>query len=156
MDQPEYGTNTSYLVDFIQITLSTKLLNNDQIKDFYLNQGLSAAQIGAHFGVAKSVIIGRLHDLGIRGGVPADRSANPNNYRCPEPPYGFAVKSGKLVPRKTELRTCRLVVELIRKGVSANGVAQELSKRGIKSRSGKARWGHGTILRINDRWKDKL
>lgn len=68
VDQPEYGTNTSYLVDFIQITLSAKLLNVDQIREFYVKKGQSAVQIARHFGVAKSVILARLHGMGIKEG----------------------------------------------------------------------------------------
>ncbi len=157
VDQPEYGTNTSYLVDFIKITLSAKLLDSNEIRDLYLRKGLSAGQIAVQFGVAKSVILARLGDLGIRAGAGTDRRTNPENYRSRCAPYGYEVKGGKLVPNKAELRTCRTVVDLIRrKGLSANAVGKELSRRGIKSRSGRAHWDHSTILSIFNRWKDKI
>ena len=156
-DQPEYGTNTSYLVDFLQITLSAKLLNSEQIREFYVQKGQSAAQIARHFGVAKSVILARLHGLGIREGTGAGRVNNPENYRCPVAPYGYAIKGGKLVPNKAELRICPLVVDLIRRsGLSANAVGKELTRRGLKSRSGRAHWDHSTNQSIFNRWKDKL
>ena len=155
--QPEYGTNQAYLVDIIQITLSAKLLNSEQIREFYVQRGFSAAQTARHFGVAKSLILARLHDIGIREGAASRRSTNPENYRCRVPPYGYAIKDGKLVPSKAELRICRQVVDLIqRSGLSANAVAKELSRQGVKSRSGRAHWDHSAIISIFKRWKDKL
>jgi hypothetical protein len=157
VDQPEYGTNQAYLVDIIEITLSAKLLNNDQIREFYVQKGFSAAQTARHFGVAKSLILVRLHELGIREGAASRRSTNPDNYRCRVPPYGYAIRDGKLVPCKAELRICRQVVTLIRRsGLSANAVARELSRQGVKSRSGRAHWDHSAIISIYKRWKDKL
>ena len=157
VDQSGYGTNTSYLVDFIQITLSAKLLNSDQIREFYVEKGLSAAQIAGHFGVAKSLILARLHAIGIREGVAAGRSTNPENYRCRVPPYGYSIRDGRLVPNKAELRVCRMVVNLIRrKRLSFNAVARELGHQGIVSRSGRPRWDHSAIISIFNRWKDKL
>lgn len=157
VDQSEYGTNTTYLVDFIQITLSTKLLNNDQIRLLHQETGLSAAQIGARFGVAKSVILARLHDMGIRIGSGTRKSSAPNNYRNRVPPYGYSLKDGKLQPNKAELRVCRQIVNLMKQdGLSANGTGKELARRKIKTRSGRSHWDHSTILSIFNRWKDKL
>jgi len=157
VDQPEYGTNTSYLVDFIRITLSAKLLNIDEIHDLYLKRGQSAAQIARHFGVAKSVILKRLHGLGVRVGVSPERSTNPKNYRCHMPPYGFSIKAGALTPHKAELRICRTVVELVgRQKKSATWTARELGRRGYKNRAGRTTWDHKTIQNIFKRWKDKL
>jgi len=155
--QPEYGTNTSYLIDFIQITLSAKLLNNDQIREFYLKKGLSAAQIAAHFGVAKSFVMARLHSMGIRQGAGINRQTNPENYRCRVAPYGYSVKDGRLVPHIAELKICRIVVNLIRdRSLSANAAGKELSRRGFRSRAGHTNWDHSTIRSIFERWKDKL
>jgi hypothetical protein len=157
LDQPEYGTNTSYLTDFIQITHSAKLLNSEEIRDFYLNRAQSAAQIARHYGVAKSAIVARLRDLGINPGTSTGRSTNPENYRLRVAPYGFILRGGKLVPSKSEMRLCRFVVELIdRQGFSANAAAKELGKRGYKNRKGSTKWDHSTIQNIFNRWKDKL
>lgn len=157
VEQPECGTNTSYLVDFIQFTYSAKHLSLEEIHDFYLNRGLSSAQIARHFEVAKSVIISRLHDLGIQEGQSACRSNNPENYRLRVAPYGYTVRDGRLVPSKAEMKLCRLVIELItRQGLSANAAAKELGKRGYKNRSGNTKWDHSTIQSIFNRWKDKL
>ena len=157
VDQPEYGKNRPYLFDFIQFTLSAKLLSNAQIKELYLTKGLSAGQIAAHFGVAKSLILARLHGMEIRKGADSNRQTNPDNYRCRVAPYGYSIKDGKLIPNKAELRICRQVVTLIRmKGLSANAVAKELSKQGLISRSGRARWDHSAVISIFNRWKEKL
>lgn len=155
--EPEYGKNRPYVTDFIKITFSAKLLNSDEIQSLYVQKGLSAAQIARQHGVAKSVILARLGDLGIRGGAGTDRRTNPDNYRCRIAPYGHSIQAGRLVLNKAELRTCRLVVDLIRtKKLSANAAAKELSRRGIKGRSGLPKWDHSTILSIYNRWKDKL
>lgn len=157
VEEPEYGTNRPYLIDFLKITFNAKLLNIDEIRALYLEKGLSAAQIARQFGVAKSVILARLGNLGIRGGAGANRSTHPENYRCRVAPYGYSIQAGRLEPHKAELRICRLVVDLIRtQGLSANAAAKDLARRGLKSRSGRAHWDHSAILSIYKRWKDKL
>ena len=156
VEEPEYGKNRPYVTDFIKITLSSKLLKSDEIQALYVQKGLSAAQIARQHGVSKSVILARLGDLGIRSGA-GKRQTNPDNYRCRIAPYGHSVQAGKLVLNKAELRTCRLVVDLLRiQRLSANAAAKELSRRGIKARSGLPKWDHSTILSIFNRWKDKL
>ncbi len=157
VEQPEYGTNTSYLVDFIKITLLPKLLNFNEIRSLYLEGGLSTAQIASEYDVAKSVIVGLLNRGGVRPGCQISRSNNPENYRLRVPPYGYQIRAGKLVPSKSEMKLCRLVVELVkRRGLSANAAAKELGQRGLKNRSGGTKWDHSTVRSIFKRWKDKL
>lgn len=157
VDQAGYGTNTSYLVDFIKICFKPKLLNPAEIKRFYLNEELSAAQIAAHYGVSKSVIIGWINRLKIGSKSAKGRMTNPNNFRHHNPPYGYKVKDNKLVLNSAELKMCRAVVEYMgRKKCSARQTARELEKRGYKNRRGELNWGHLTIQQIFKRWKDKL
>ncbi len=157
VDQPEYGKNTPYLIDFIQVTLSPKLANNDEIRKLYVEKGLSASQIASQMRVAKSFVLARLHGLGIRDGQNAKRYTSPENYRCPVPPFGYAVKDGKLVPNKAELRVCHAIMELMdRQGLSSTATAKELSRRGLKNRAGRTTWNHGSVLVIYRRWKGKL
>ena len=155
---PEYGKNTPYLVDFIQICLAAKFLNVDEIRALYVDKGLSVNQIASHFKVSRTVILSRLHDIGIREEANrAERMTNPENYRCSVTPYGFMVRAGKLVPNRTEMKICRLVVELAqRQGRSHNSIAQELSCRGFKNRAGNPQWNSRTVHNIYKRWKDKL
>jgi len=155
--QPEYGTNCTYYVDFIQVCLSAKLLNSEEIGKLYLEQKLSTNQIASHFKVSRLVIMSRLRDLGIDINAVKPATINPENYRCTTPPYGFLVRDGKLLPNRLEMKICRLVVELIqREGRNHSEVARELTKRGLKSRSGKTKWDSKTVFNIFKRWKDKI
>jgi hypothetical protein len=158
VDQPEYGKNTCYLTDFIQITHQAKMLNSEEIRDLFVNHAQSAAQIAKKFGVAKTVILSRLHGLGVAIGTSAPgRMTNPSNYRCATRPYGFTVKDGRLVPNKSELRICRVVVELYgRQKLSATAVAKELTRRGFKNRAGRIAWEHKTVQSIFIRWNGKI
>jgi hypothetical protein len=156
VDQPESGTNTSYLIDFLEITFSAKLLDVEKIREFYL-AGQSYAQIARKFGVAKPVIISRLGGLEIPKSNRENRVTNPQNYRCRVPPYGYAIRDGKLVPNKRELRICRLVVELMgRQGKGLSETVRELESRQFLTREGKKYWDHSSVRNIFNRWKDKI
>lgn len=157
VDQPEYGANTGYLVDSINITFNVKLLNFDDIKGLFLDKGLSAAQLAKKYGVSKTVILEGLHKIGVKVGGGGERMTNPQNYRCKNPPYGFLVKDGKLVPNKREMKVCRLIVELIdRRGFSSTATARELEAKGFKTRGGSDNWDHSAVRRIFERWQGKL
>ncbi|MGZ3806095.1 MAG: hypothetical protein ACXVB4_17910 [Pseudobdellovibrionaceae bacterium] len=154
---PDHGTNTPYFIDIIQICLSAKSLDSDEIQDLYVHKGLSTSQIASRFKVSKTVILSRLHDLGIRESPISERMTNPKNYRCRVPPYGFSIQDGKLTPNRLEMKICRLVVELIqRDGRTQSEVARELSRRGYKNRAGNLNWDSRTVFNIFNRWKDKL
>ena len=155
--QPEYGTNYAYYVDFIQVCLSAKLLNSEEIGRLYLEEKLSLNQIASKFKVSRSAIRSRLRGLGIDIDAVKPVSTNPENYRYNTPPYGFQVRDGKLLPNRLEMKICRLVVELIeREGRNHSEVARELTRRGLKTRTGKVKWDSKAIFNIFKRWKDKL
>lgn len=157
VDQPEYGANTGYLVDSINITFNVKLLNFDEIKDLFLDKGLSATQLAKKYGVSKTVILEGLHKIGVKVGGGGERMTNPQNYRCKNPPYGFLVKDGKLVPNKREMKVCRLIVELMgRQGLSSTAAARELETKRFKTRGGSENWDHSAVRRIFERWQGKL
>ena len=157
MQQPEYGTNYAYFVDFIQVCLSAKLLNSEEIGRLYLEEKLSINQIASKFKVSRTAIRSRLRDLGINVDAVKPAATNPENYRCSTPPYGFQVRDGKLLPNRLEMKICRLVVELIqREGRNHSEAARELTRRSLKSRTGKAKWDSKTVFNIFKRWKDKL
>ena len=113
VDQPEYGTNSSYYVDFIPFYFNPKLLNFDKIRSLYLDEGLSAAEIAKQFNTVKSVILSVLHRMGIRLGSNARPLNDPKNYRNWKAPYGYVIKDKKLVINTAELRLCRIIVELV-------------------------------------------
>lgn len=157
MDLSVYGTNTTYLLDFIEICFKPQLLNSSEIKQFYVKEGLSASQIAAHYGVSKGVIIGWINRLKIGPKSAKGRMTNPNNFRHHNPPYGYKVKDNKLALNNAELRVCRAVVELMgRKKSGARETARELISRGFKNRRGEVVWGHLVVQQIFKRWKDKL
>jgi hypothetical protein len=157
VDQPEYGTNTPFFIDFLPICLSAKLVNPQEIRALYVEQGLSAAQVARRLRISKAVVLARLHGLGIRDDDKPKRYTSPENYRCPVPPFGYSVEGGKLVTSKAELRVCHAIVELIqRSGLSSTATAKELSRRKLKNRAGSSNWSHGSVLAIYRRWKDKI
>ncbi len=157
VEQPEYGTNTPYLIDFIPICLSAKLANPEEIRSLYIDGGLSAAQIAKQLRVSKAFILARLHHLGVRDGEQPKRYTDPQNFRCPVPPYGYSVEAAKLIPNKAELRVCHAIVEMIqRQGLTARATARELARRGFKNRAGNTDWSHGSVNSIFKHWKDKI
>ncbi len=157
VQQPEYGTNHSYYIDFIQICLAVKFIHNYEIRELYQEQGLTINQIASRFKVSRSVIECRLRELRTQQSIPANKLNDPQNYRCRVAPYGYSVESGKLVPNRLEVKVCRLVVQLVqRQGKSHSEAARELERLGYKNRSGNSAWDSKTIFNILKRWKDKL
>jgi IS30 family transposase len=157
VDQPEYGTNRPYFVDNIDLRLKQKLPKFDQIRVLYLEKGVAAAKIAEKFGVSKSTVLKALHAENVRLGTGGRKLNGPNDYRLHKAPYGYSIKQGKLVLNAAQLRICGLVVELIdRQGMSCNGVAKELVRRGFKNKAGRVGWDHKTVKLIYKRWKTKL
>ena len=157
MRQPEYGTSTPYYIDFIQICLAVKFINNDEIRELYQEKGLTINQIASRFKVSRTVIQCRLREMRINEVITVNKLNNPQNYRCRVPPYGFAIEFGKLVPNRLEMKICRLVIQLVqRQGKGHTETARELSRLGFKNRSGSTAWDSKTVFNILKRWKDKL
>ena len=157
VNQPEYGTNTSYLTDFIRISFKPQLLNPLEISNLYLKQCLSAAQIAAHYGVSKSVIICWVNRLKIGSKSAKGRMTNPKNYRHANPPYGYKVKDNKLVLNKSEIKVCRVIIDLMgRNKYSPTETINALMARCYKNRKGGTAWGYLAVQKIFKRWKDKL
>ncbi len=152
-----HDTNTNYLIDFIKIYFKTQLLNSEEIRHFYLKDGLSASQIATHYGVSKSVIIGWVNRLKIGSKSAQGRMTNPINFRHHNPPFGYKVKDNKLVLNGAELKICRVIVDLMgRKMRGLRETARELECRGFKTRRGRSKWGHFVVQQIFNRWRDKL
>ena len=124
----------------------------------YLGKGLSAAQVGEELGISKTAVLERLHTLGIRNVASiGERMTNPNNYRASVVPYGYRKGGGQLVANKKELRTCRLVVQLINdRKLSLQGAARELMQQNIKNRNGNVWWDHSLVRGIFKRWNQKI
>jgi hypothetical protein len=125
--------------------------------DLYLKKGLSAAQIGEKLGIPKQTVLNQLKREGIRLGTNKGRLANPENYRLAYAPYGFSKKDGRLVPNKSELKVCRLVVQLRNDSkMSFYDIARDLERRKIAGRTQSTKWTHATAGRIYKRWNGKL
>jgi len=156
VDQPEYGTNHPYYIDIISFRPSVKHVKTEEIKVFYLQEGLSSAAIAERLGVSKTFVISALHKLKIRKGFDSRPANASENYRTQPPPYGYELKNNRMQLSKTEQKICKLVVHLTRSGLKATQVAAELSRKGLRTRKGQTNWTHKTIRLIYDRWKDKL
>jgi hypothetical protein len=153
--QPEYGTNRTYIVDIINFSVKPGRVKIEEIQELYLKKGLSAAQIATKLEVSDSFVFERLRATGVR--YSPSRNLNPENYLCPTPPYGYKKRSGKLLPNKTELRVCRLIVQLIdHEKLTVAAVARELTRQKIRNRKGTIEWGHSTVKRIYNRWHGKI
>lgn len=161
MEAAEYGTNHSRLratyLDSIEFFQKCHWRNTANYRELYLEKGLSAAQIGEQLGIPKQTVLSQLKRDGIRKGGYKGELADPNNYRLAYAPYGFSKKDGRLVPNKSELKVCRLVVQLRNNSnFSFHEIAQELARRRIKNREGSISWNRATVGRIYNRWNNKL
>lgn len=155
MHQPEYGTNHTYIVDIINFSIQPTKAKTEEIREVYLQKGLSAVQIAAKLDVSASFVNERLRTTGVR--YCPSRNTNPQNYLNPTPPYGYQKRGGKLLPNKTELRACRLIVQLIdHEKLTVAEVTRELTRQKIRNRKGTIEWQHSTVKRIYDRWHSTL
>lgn len=155
VERPGRWANTKYIVDFIPLCLRPDKLKLEIFRDLYLKQGLSANQIATKIGCSRGLVLSRLH----RADVPTEekRLNNPKNYRSHEPPFGFAVNEGRLVPNKREMKIIRLIVHLrLNQNISFENIARELVQRKIKNRRGNIAWQYSVIRKFFYRWRDKI
>src|SRR5687768_9288283 len=104
-----------------------------------------------------TAILSRLRQIGIRTELGRIRKINPNNYRHYNPPYGYKVKDNKLVLDNSEMKICRLFVELMdRQKKGAREAARELMNQKFKNRRGEVTWGHFVVQQIFKQWKNKI
>ena len=93
-------------------------------------------QIGRQLGISKQTVLNQLKRDGLRKGGYKGELADPNNYRLAFAPFGFSKKDGRLVPNKSELKICRLIVQLKNNSnFSFHEIAQSLCF--VESRTGK-------------------
>jgi hypothetical protein len=154
VDKAECWENRAYLPDFISFRPNPKLISNAELRQKYLQSNLSSQQLADEYGVSKQMILGRLRQAGVHGGKARGRAAD--NFRFPNPPYGYRVVNGRLETHPGELKVVRLIVELRdRKGWSFPAIAEELNQRGLGTRQG-CRWIRSTVRLVHKAWKDKL
>ena len=75
------------------------------------------------------------------------------NERIGKVPFGFDLHEdgSTLVENESEQRILKLIESLRSDGYSLRAIANELSNRGIKTKSGKSKWNHSTVQRITER-----
>ena len=155
VDRPRQGANTTIIVDYITFLAKPHKQKPAFYRDLYLKEELSASQIAHKIGSSKTAVLENLRRQGIR--IPGGRRINPNNYTLHQPPYGFYKVDNRLIINKSEMRVCRLVVELCAKQeLPLHAVANELIKQKIKNRKGQILWTHNSVSRIFKRWSGKI
>jgi len=158
VEQRETWKNRCKLLDSFDFTFNLKLIEPQVWRNLYQVQGLSAAQIASKFNAPKSTILDILHELGLQSEGNKGRSTRPDNYRAPNPPYGYKVLAGKLKTDPIELKTCRRIVELARnQKLNWSAIADELNRLGTPTRQGgKSIWHRHIVRKVYDRWKDQF
>lgn len=100
------------------------------------------------------MVLARLRRAGIHRTTGRGRS--PDNYRYPNPPFGFRVYKERLVICRTEMKVVRLILRLrTTEHLGWEAIAAQLNEKGISSRSNR-KWDRARIKRIFKRWADKL
>lgn len=154
VDRPERQSNTTYLEDFIRFYVAPKRIDSSVLKRKYLESNLSAQQLADELGVSKQMILGRLRAAGVHGGKGRGRA--PENFRFPNPPFGYRVKFGRLEMNPGEVKIVRLIVELRdRREWTFSAIAKELNQRNLSTRRG-CLWTRIGVRSVHTRWKGKL
>ncbi len=130
-------------------------MKSASIRDLYLNQGLTAAQIALQIGISKTVVLRKLHALGIRR-----ETVKQMELDQPRPvgraPLGQRIVAGKLTPDRKELKIVRLVVELrSRQNLPWKEVVKRLNSDNLRTKSG-LRWKEGAAKMVFQRWNSKI
>lgn len=158
MEQTQPWKNRSKLLDSFDFTFDLKLINPENWRELYETQGLSAAQIAARYGAPKSTILKILASHGLNKQTNKGCSTRIDNYRAPNPPFGYKVVAGKLKVDPKELKTCKLIVSLSRdRKFSWSAIAAELNRLKVPCRKGGvARWHRHIIRNIFQRWNSQI
>ena len=158
MEQLKAWKNRSKLLDSFDFNFNLNLIEPQIWRDLHQSQGLSAAQIAAKFDAPKSKILSVLHHHGLKCDSLKGRSTRADNYRAPNPPYGYKVLAGKLKTDPVEVKTCRLIVSLVRdKKLTWSAIAAELNRLGAPTRrGGKSQWHRHIVRIVYNRWSQQL
>jgi len=153
VDRPEYWENHEYLVDYIPIRPIPRLIENAKIAEKYLKHRLSAQQLANELGVSKQMVLQRLRKAGVHGET---RGRDVDNYRFPNPAYGYKRIHGRLETNSAEMKVVRLIVELRdRQGMTFAKIAEDLNRRGYRKRNGRP-WISPSVGQIHKRWTGKV
>lgn len=147
-------TNPAHLIDTITFLARPERADRAVFCDLYVKNGLSAAEVAAQTGLSKTAVLERLHEAGVRG---RRTGRDPENYKFPKnPPYGFRVSNGRLVPDRREMKVARLIVELRdRQRIAWRVIAERLNSDGIRTRKGRA-WNIDSVENVYARWSGRV
>lgn len=153
MIKSRIGPTPLYISDFVEITQLPRKTPPEVFAKIYQNENLSAQQISERVGLSKQAVLARLRKAGVRNGRPGRL---PDNYRYPNPPYGYKVHGERLIVDKKELRTVRLIVHMReQRNMGWEEIARELGYRGLLTRR-KRDWNRAGIKRVWKRWRGKV
>lgn len=141
-----------YLSDFVTYLHSPRQIPS-QVFAAFSQKGLTASQIGALTGFSKQAVLARLRKEGIRR-MPG-HGRRPDNYRYPNPPFGFRLAEGRLIVSRSEMKTVRLIVNLRNKSLGWEAIAAHLNQSQLPSRTGK-NWDRARVRRVFRRWNKKI
>lgn len=153
VDRIRSYAHREYLVDYIPIRPVPKLIENAKIAEKYRKHRLSAQQLADELGVSKQMVLRRLRKAGVHG---QSRGRDVDNFRYPNPAYGYKRSQGRLETNRAEMKIVRLIVELRdRQVLSFARIADELNRRGYRTRKGTA-WISPSVGQIHKRWTGKV
>ncbi len=142
-----------YLTDFVNYYHSPRRIPSQTFADL-ARKGLTASQMGEQTGLSKQAVLARLRGNGIRSEPGHGRRKD--NYRYPNPPFGFRVVNGRLVISPPEMKIVRLIVRLREKEkLGWEAIVAHLNGSDIRSRTAK-KWDRARIKRVFKRWAKKL
>jgi hypothetical protein len=153
VERAEYWENHEYLVDYIPVRPVPRLIENAKIAEKYRKHRLSAQQLADELGVSKQMVLRRLRKAGVHGHT---RGRDVENFRFPNPAYGYKRNQGRLETSSVEMKIVRLIVELRdRQGLSFAKIADDLNRRGYRNRKG-TQWISPSVGQIHKRWTGKV
>lgn len=158
MEQFQSWKNRSKLLDSFEFIFDLKLKSKEFWWNLHVKEGLSFSQISNRLGIPKATVRDFIWKHGLKRESHKGRSTRPDNYRAPNPPYGYKVMSGKLVFDRNEVKVCKLIVALRgEQSLSWAAIVDELNKRRIPSRRhGEGACWHRHIVKIiYERWNSK-
>ena len=142
-----------YLADFLNYYHSPRRTPSEIFAEF-AQKGLTATQISEHTGLSKQAVLARLRKEGVRPA--AGHGRQKDNYRYPNPPFGFRVVNNRLVINSPEMKVVRLIVRLrTKEKLGWEAIVTHLNNERISSRTGRA-WDRARIKRVYKRWANKL
>ncbi len=133
------------VIDIIPIRFVSPVQNDALLREKYLNQGLSTAQIARELGVSRSSVSDRIGRLGI------SKPRRRPSYLLSQIPFGWRASNGRLVPHAAERKVLAQMANWRNEGLSLREIASRLTTSNVRTKNG-GRWQARTVSRILDRF----